>query len=328
MLALQALGSSCLAPLSVLVASAQQLQMAASYLERIADVMRAEPEQGSRQGLLSPRLTGAVRVDSVSFKYAGDAPLVLQDVSFTVQPGQKVALVGPTGSGKSTLAMLLLGLYTPTQGRVLYDGIVLSDLDLRSLRSQLGAVLQESLLFSGSIRQNITLGNPDLTLDQVEECGELAALHSEINRMPMGYDTLVSEAGSTLSGGQRQRIALARALATRPPVLILDEATSHLDVRTEAEIDRNLSRLDCTRITVAHRLSTVRNADRILVLNRGRLVEEGTHDELMGRKGEYAMLVQNQMTGGIPSHTLAARNEPELKSIETLWRGAKGINLP
>jgi ABC-type bacteriocin/lantibiotic exporter with double-glycine peptidase domain len=220
---------------------------------------------------------------------------VLRDISVTIEPGQKIALVGRTGSGKSTLAMLLLGLYQPTNGDILYDGQPFRHLNYRSLRSQFGVVLQEAFVFSGSIRENIAFNTPGLALDRVKDAARLAAIHDEIMQMPMGYETWVAEGGSGLSGGQRQRLAIARALARTPAILMLDEATSHLDVVTEGWVDQHLSRLACTRIVIAHRLSTIRNADQILVLDAGTIVERGSHAELLAREGYYAALVHSQL---------------------------------
>jgi ABC-type bacteriocin/lantibiotic exporter with double-glycine peptidase domain len=193
--------------------------------------------------------------------------------------------------------MLLLGLYAPSEGKILYDGIPLQDLNYRALRSQFGVVLQEPFLFSGSIRQNIAFSNPGLRLDQIVEAARLAAVHEEIAQMPMGYDTVIAERGSGLSGGQRQRISLARALAHKPAILLLDEATSHLDVVTERLIETNLNKLASTRVVIAHRLSSVRNADRIVVLDNGIVAEEGRHEELLSQDGCYAMLVSTCMNG-------------------------------
>ena len=208
--------------------------------------------------------------------------------------GGKVAIVGPTGAGKSTLVRLLLGLYRPQSGVIRYDGRSLDELGLGRLRREVGVVLQDPFLLSGSIRENIALQEPEMPLAQVMEAAKLAAIHDEIERLPMGYETRIGEGGSGLSGGQRQRIALARALATKPAILILDEATSHLDTVTEQLIQRNLDDLAVTRITIAHRLSSVRNADRILVLDGGRIVEAGSHGALVGRGGVYSRLVGEQ----------------------------------
>jgi ABC-type bacteriocin/lantibiotic exporter with double-glycine peptidase domain len=294
MLAGNAVAIAFLAPLGALALSGQQLQLVRAHLERLADVAEAVPEQDRAGVATAPALSGRIEVRGVSFRYTADSPWVLRDVSFTVAPGQKVALVGPTGSGKSTLALLLLGLYEPTEGDILYEGRALRGLHYGGLRRQCGVVLQDPALFSGSVRQNIAFHDPGLPFGRVEEAARLAAIHDEILAMPMGYETLVAEGGMGLSGGQVQRICLARAFSTRPAVLILDEATSHLDVATEAAIERNLNRLDCTRLVIAHRLSTVRTADLILVLEAGVVVERGGHAELLVAGGRYAALVGMQ----------------------------------
>ena len=301
MLALNTLAVSFLIPLSSLAATGQQLQLVGAHLERIADVIKTEPEQNPEAVQKAPELIGQLELKNVSFQYDPNASKALQGISFSVEPGQKVALVGRTGSGKSTLAMLLLGLYEATEGEVLWDGQSAKGLDYRSLRSQFGVVLQETSLFSDSIRRNIAFNDPAMPLERVVEAARLAAIHEDIVRMPMGYETLIAENGSALSGGQRQRLALARALAARPAVLLLDEATSHLDTLTERTVDQNLSSLNCTRIVIAHRLSTVWNADLIIVLDNGMVAEQGTCDELIAQDGLYASLVrrQQEVRGGL-----------------------------
>ena len=294
MLALNALAMSFLRPVASLVSSGQQLQLIGAHLDRIADVMEAEPEQDPQQVHHAPRLSGHIELRHVSFRYDPHTPWVLRDIAITIEPGQTVALVGRTGSGKSTLAKLLLGLYTPTEGEIRYDGMPLQHLNYRTLRSQLGVVLQEPFLFSGSIRQNIGFNDPSLALEQIQRAAQMAAIHDEILQMPMGYETRVAEGGTGLSGGQRQRLAIARALAHQPAILVLDEATSHLDIVTERIVERHLSDLSCTRIVIAHRLSTIRNADLILVLDEGAIVERGSHTGLLARDGLYAALVHGQ----------------------------------
>jgi ATP-binding cassette subfamily B protein len=209
-----------------------------------------------------------------------------------------VALVGRSGSGKTTIAKLLLGLYPATEGRILMDGYDINSLALRSLRQQIGVVDQDTFLFGGTIRENISIGHPDASLEEVIEAATQAGAHSFIEALPMGYETQIGEGGGMLSGGQRQRLAIARALLGNPRLLILDEATSHLDAESERIIQTNLSSIlhDRTTLVIAHRLSTVRHADLILVLDRGVLVESGTHDDLMAQRGHYFYLNQQQLT--------------------------------
>ncbi|MFL5629183.1 MAG: peptidase domain-containing ABC transporter [Ktedonobacteraceae bacterium] len=298
MLALVTLATAFLTPLASLVSSGQRLQLVHSHLERIADVLEAEPEQSSEDVRQPPRLTGQIKLDNVSFQYDPQSAPVLRDIQVNIAPGQKVAIVGRTGSGKSTLGNLLLGLYLPSKGEILYDGIPLRSLNYQAVRSQFGVVMQGSNLFSGSIRENIALNNPSMNMEHVIKAAMAAAIHDDIMRMPMEYETLVSEGGSALSGGQRQRLALARALANYPVILLLDEATSALDVVTEQVVERNLRDLPCTQIIIAHRLSTIRNADVILVIDQGTIVERGSHNELLKQNGSYAKLIQSQLASG------------------------------
>ena len=298
MVALSALAAAFFSPLASLVTSGQQLQLVGAYLERIADVTEAAPEQQSQAAQQLPALTGHIGLEHVSFRYAPDAPEVLHRLDLTVEAGQKVAIVGPSGSGKSTLGKLLLGLYVPTEGQILYDGIPLQQINYQELRRQFGVVLQDATLFSGSILSNIALNNPTIDKEHAIEAAKLAAIHEDIMHMPMGYETFVAEGGSALSGGQRQRLAIARAIAHKPALLLLDEATSHLDVATEQKVAHHLQTLACTQIIIAHRLSTIRDADVILVLNQGIIVEQGSHDELLQRKGYYAGLMHQQLERG------------------------------
>lgn len=295
MFALNTLAASFLTPLSSLVSSGQRLQLVRSHLERIADVVEAEPEQQIQSVRQAPRLSGGVFLNHVSFRYDEQTPDVLKDITLHVQPGQKIAIVGRTGSGKSTLGKMLLGLHVPTEGDVIYDGIPLRTMDFQSVRAQFGVVMQDAMVFSGTIRQNIAFNDPEMDLERVVHAARLAALHEDIIRMPMGYETYVSEHGSALSGGQRQRLALARAVAHLPVILLLDEATSSLDVMTEQTVENNLKTLSCTQIIIAHRLSTIRHADLILVLDEGRIVESGTHQQLLLHNGYYATLIRSQL---------------------------------
>jgi HlyB family type I secretion system ABC transporter len=298
MLALNALATAFLTPLSSLVSSGQKLQLVHSHLERIADVVEAEPEQHVQFVHQPPKLTGRITLENISFRYDAQSPDVLHNICVQIEPGQKVAIVGRTGSGKSTLGRLLLGLHLPTQGEVLYDGIPLRYLNYQAVRAQFGVVMQDANVFSGSIRQNIAFNDPGISMERVIQAAQAAALHEDVMRMPMGYETFVSERGSALSGGQRQRLALARALAHAPAILLLDEATSHLDVVIEQIVERNINALACTQIIIAHRLSTIRHADLILVLDQGTIVERGRHQELLQRNGYYAKLIQSQLENG------------------------------
>jgi ABC-type bacteriocin/lantibiotic exporter with double-glycine peptidase domain len=298
MLALNALVIAFLTPLASLVSSGQKLQIVHSHLERIADVIDAKPEQDPQTVELPPRLSGAVQLEDVHFQYTPHSLEVLHAISVTIHAGQKIAIVGRTGSGKSTLGHLLLGLYLPTKGDILYDGIPLQRLNYQAVRAQFGVVMQDSTIFSGSIRQNIAFNNPNMDMKDIMQVAQAVAIHDDIIQMPMQYETFVSEGGSALSGGQCQRLALARALATEPVLLLLDEATSNLDVITEQIIERQLRALACTQIIIAHRLSTIQNADLLLVLDQGTIVERGTHQELLKQDGYYTQLIQSQLANG------------------------------
>jgi len=280
-------------PLGSLVQSALQLQMLGSYVERIEDVLTTEPEQ-RRDAVPPPQLTGAIELHRVSYRYGPSDPLAVRDVSLTIVPGTTVAIVGRSGSGKSTLAALLLGLYRPTEGRIVYDGYDVAELDHRKLRQQMGVVPQRPFLFGGSIRSNLSLADPLVPFERIMAATRRACIDEDIRAMPMGYDTILADGGASLSGGQRQRLALARALLHEPSILLLDEATSSLDAVTERAVMANLAELRATRIVVAHRLSTVVGADRIVVMEDGGMVETGTHDELMAGRGRYAVLVESQ----------------------------------
>jgi ABC-type bacteriocin/lantibiotic exporter with double-glycine peptidase domain len=292
MLAQNAIAMTFFSWLTTVVSSAQKLQEAPAYIDRIIDVLDTAPEQDIRAVKENFTLTGHLVVENLSFKYGAHSPYVLKDISFTVEPGQKVALVGRTGSGKSTLVRLLLGVYARTGGEIYYDGMPLDRLNYRSLRNQCGVVLQESFLFKESIKANIAFNDAEIPLEKVIKAARLAAIHDDIMRMPLAYETPAIESGAALSGGQRQRIAIARAIVREPAVLFLDEATSQLDMVTEQQIDDQLTALSCTRIVISHRLATVRNADLILVLDEGRIIQRGTHDELVALNGHYATIIR------------------------------------
>ena len=277
-----------------------ELQEVIIAVERINDVIETKPEEefnNVRQAL--PRLQGDIEFDNVTFRYHPESDLnVLENLSFTVKPGQTVALVGRSGSGKTTISKLVLGLYPPTDGKVLIDGQDITSLSLASLRQHIGVVDQDTFLFSGTIRENIALGRSESNLEEIIEAAKIAGADEFITRLPMGYETQIGEGGGMLSGGQKQRLAIARALLGNPPLLILDEATSSLDAESERIIQSNLERIltNRTTIVIAHRLSTVRNADLILVLDRGIVVESGTHNALMAKQGHYYYLNQQQLS--------------------------------
>jgi subfamily B ATP-binding cassette protein HlyB/CyaB len=271
----------------------QDFHQARLSIDRLGDILNTIPEPNFNPGRAAlPAIRGQIAFEHVSFRYRIDGPEVLHDVSFSVRPGQVVGVVGSSGSGKSTIAKLIQRLYVPESGRVLIDGVDLAMVDLAWLRRQTGVVLQENVLFNTSIRENIALADPTMSMERVIEAAELAGAHDFILELPEGYDTVVGERGSSLSGGQRQRVAIARALITDPRILILDEATSALDYESERAIQQNMKRIAAGRtvFVIAHRLSTVRQADRIITIERGRIVEDGNHEDLIRSNGRYAKL--------------------------------------
>jgi subfamily B ATP-binding cassette protein HlyB/CyaB len=271
----------------------QDFHQARLSVARLGDILNTPAETTMAPARASlPAIRGEIAFEHVTFRYRIDGAEVLHDVSFRIEPGQIVGVVGPSGSGKSTLAKLVQRLYVPEGGRVLVDGVDLSMIDTSWLRRQIGVVLQESMLFNCSVRENIALSDPALPMERVIEAATLAGAHDFILELPEGYDTIVGERGSSLSGGQRQRVAIARALITNPRILIFDEATSALDYESERIIQDGMKEI-CkgrTVIIIAHRLSTVRRSDRIITIDHGRVVEDGSHDELIKTGGRYASL--------------------------------------
>lgn len=277
---------------------AQDFQQARIAVERLGDVLNTEAEpvaSATRSSL--PQIEGRIELDQVHFRYRADGPEVLRGVSLDVRPGEIIGVVGPSGSGKSTLTKLIQRMHVPERGRVLIDGADLSLVDPAWLRRQVGVVLQENLLFNRSVRQNIALTDSSMSMDEVIKAAQLAGAHDFILELPEAYDSAIDERGANLSGGQRQRIAIARALATDPRILILDEATSALDAESEEIIQDNMRAMSQGRtvIIIAHRLSAVRRADRIITIERGQITECGSHDALLAAGGRYAHMYRKQM---------------------------------
>ena len=300
LIAFTALAGNLIQPIIRLSDSWSELQDVRNSVQRLNDIFDTSPEDtDSRTMLILPRLDGAITFENVSFRYtAGQDRPTLANLSFEIRPGEKIAVVGRSGSGKTTLAKLILGLYFASEGRVFIDGHDLKTISRRNLRRRIGVVPQDVFLFSGTVRENIALGDPDTSFERVVAAARMAGAHDFISEMALGYDTKVGERGMSISGGQRQRIALARALLRDPDVLVLDEATSALDVESERAIQANLDGASRgrTTIVIAHRLSTVRNADRIIVIDRGAIVEAGSHADLLKKGGLYAHLVGQQLS--------------------------------
>lgn len=278
---------------SALTGAAGSIAMIKPHLDMAAPILRTLPEVSERRQVL-PRITGAFELDNVTFSYGGGQAPIIDGLSLKVRPGQYVAVVGRTGCGKSTLMRLLLGFEAPQKGAVYYDGHDLASLDAASLRRNIGVVLQNGKLFQGDIFSNIVVSAPWLTLDDAWEAAEMAGIADDIRAMPMGMHTMISEGSGGVSGGQRQRLMIARAIAPKPKILMFDEATSALDNVTQRIVSDSLDRFKCTRVVIAHRLSTIRTCNRILVLDGGRIAEDGTYEELMERGGIFRELVERQ----------------------------------
>lgn len=259
----------------------------------IRPILEEVPEVAEEKKVVT-RLSGGIELNNVSFRYKEDMPLILDNLSLKIRPGQYVAVVGKTGCGKSTLMRLLLGFEKPLKGAVYYDGKDLSRLDLKSLRKFMGVVMQNGKVFQGDIFSNITISSPNPTMEQAWAAAEIAGIAEDIRRMPMGMHTIVAEGGGGFSGGQKQRLLIARAVASKPKVMLFDEATSALDNITQKQVSDSLSKMKCTRIVIAHRLSTIMQCDRIVVLDHGRIIEDGTYERLLNAGGFFAGLVKRQ----------------------------------
>lgn len=297
LIAFNMLAAQVTGPLLRLVNLWQEFQQVGISVQRLGDVLNTRPEPSYNPNRTTlARVNGHVAFEEVTFRYRPDTAAALRAVSFVVQPGQVIGIVGRSGSGKSTLAKLLQRLYVPERGRVLVDGVDLAQIDPAWLRRQVGVVLQENFLFNGSVRDNIALTDPGIPMERVLRAAQLAGAQEFILDLPEGYDTAVGEHGCTLSGGQRQRLAIARALVADPRILIFDEATSALDYESEAIIQQNLAQISTGRTVfiIAHRLTTVRLASRIYVMDKGEIVEDGSHDELVKQNGAYARLYKHQ----------------------------------
>jgi len=287
-----ALGGFLMQTLSTGLTAMQALAIVPLY-ERARPILEARPEVDTTKA--DPgELAGEIEVSRVTFRYQEDGPTILSDISLRIEPGEYVAIVGPSGSGKSTLLRLLLGLETPETGCVYYDGRDLALLDVQRLRRRIGVVAQSGAIRTGSIFSNIA-GSLPLRESDAWEAARMAGFDEDIRQMPMGMHTVVQQGGGTLSGGQRQRLIIARAIVTRPRILFFDEATSALDNRTQAIVSESLRELQATRVVIAHRLSTIIGADRIHVMQAGRIVQQGGYQELIGREGLFAELVKRQV---------------------------------
>ncbi|MDM9583021.1 type I secretion system permease/ATPase [Nostoc sp. GT001] len=296
LVAFQMLSGRVTGPLLRLVQLWQNLQQVLLSVDRIGDILNVSPEAELGTGLVLPPLKGQITFEQVFFRYRPNFEAILRGISFSAEPGQFVGIVGRSGSGKSTLSKLLQRLYQIESGRILIDGFDIKSADLASLRQQVSVVLQEDFLFNGSILENITLGSPDITAEQVVEAARLAVAHDFISQLPYGYETNVGERGTALSGGQRQRIALARLFLSQAPILVLDEATSALDSETEQQVLQNLQKISANRTVflIAHRFAPLKRANLILVLEQGVIAERGTHSQLLQQKGLYWSLYQRQ----------------------------------
>ncbi len=282
--------TGALAALDLIIVPASQV---GAILKLVEPITQTLPEVSEKKTVID-NLSGGIELNNITFRYNADMPAVLDNLSLKIKPGQYVAVTGKTGCGKSTLMRIMLGFEVPEKGAVYYDGRDLNTIDLKSLRSKIGTVMQNGRLFAGDIYSNIVISDTSLTLDDAWEAAEMAGIADDIRQMPMNMFTLIAEGSGGISGGQRQRILIARAVAPKPKILMFDEATSALDNLTQKQVSDALDSLKCTRVVIAHRLSTIRHCDRIIVLDGGRIVEDGTYEELIEKKGFFADLVKRQ----------------------------------
>lgn len=298
LIAFQMIAGQAMGPMTKLLTMWPTVQQTGLALERIGDILNTpiEPVLMPNIGKRSRRLTGSIQLKDINFRYRMDTPLVLKDINLEIQPGEKVGIVGRSGSGKSTLTNVVQFMYQPESGDILFDGLSIKEINIAWLRSQIGVVMQENYLFDSSIRDNIAISRPDASMTEIINAAKIAGAHEFILELQDGYDTKVGERGTALSGGQRQRIAIARAILSNPPVLIFDEATSALDYESEHTIMHNMDAIaeSRTMLIIAHRLSTVRRCDRIIVVEKGEIIESGSHDELMAQQGSYYHLYNQQ----------------------------------
>ena len=278
---------------STLVSMAASFAQIKPMMEMIKPILQTVPEISENKQVVT-KLSGSIELNNISFRYNEHMPMVIDNISLKIRPGQYVAIVGKTGCGKSTLMRLMLGFETPQKGAIYFDGKDISTLDLKSLRHHIGTVMQNSKLFQGDIYSNITISAPWLTLDDAWQAAEMSGIAEDIRNMPMEMHTVISEGSGGISGGQRQRLMIARAIAPKPKILMFDEATSALDNITQKIVSDSLNSLKCTRIVIAHRLSTIKQCDRIIVLDEGKIIEDGKYDELIEKNGFFAELVARQ----------------------------------
>jgi len=296
LIAFQMFAGQFSAPIMRLVGLWNEFQQALLSVDRLGDILNTPTEQTNDKAITLPKLEGSVKFDKISFRYSPDGTQVLKQLSLHVSPGNSIGLVGRSGSGKSTLAKLIQRLYLPNEGAIFIDGVDVRHMNPAWLRHNIGVVLQENYLFSGTIKSNIAYTMPGASMDRIINTAKMAGAHEFISELPEGYDTLVGERGSSLSGGQKQRIAIARALLSNPKILIFDEATSALDYESEKIIQDNLKSIKAgrTMFIIAHRLSTVKDCDEIVVMDKGKIVEKGSHDELIAKQGYYHFLTIQQ----------------------------------